>query len=206
MPGFDLTLSAPKSVSVLWALGEPNRRPQVVDCHERAVDAALGYLGEHELLGFGEATPAPKSSRANGFVGAVFRHRTSRAGDPALHSHVLVANLAEGPDGRWTALDARHLYREARTAGFVYQAVLRHELAVDLGRPVRRRRPRPRRDRRHPRRTCAASSRNAAAPSVTRWHAVGCTRAPGAQVVTLDTREAKGLEPKPTPTSASTGR
>lgn len=44
--------------------------------------------------------------------------RTSRAGDPALHSHVLVANLAAGPDGRWTALDARHLYREGRTAGF----------------------------------------------------------------------------------------
>ena len=52
---------------------------------------------------------------------------------PALHTHVLVANLTRGEDGRWTALDARHLYRHARPAGFVYQAVLRYELARSLG-------------------------------------------------------------------------
>ena len=70
---------------------------------------------------------------AAGLVAAAFRHRTSRAGDPQLHTHVLVANLGRGPDGRWSALDGRRLYAHARAASFVYQAVLRAELTRTLG-------------------------------------------------------------------------
>ena len=70
---------------------------------------------------------------AGGLVAAAFRHRTSRAGDPQLHTHVLVANLGRGPDGRWSALDGRRLYAHARAASFVYQAVLRAELTRTLG-------------------------------------------------------------------------
>ena len=66
-------------------------------------------------------------------MAAAFRHRTSRAGDPQLHTHVLVANLGRGPDGRWSALDGRRLYAHARAASFVYQAVLRAELTRTLG-------------------------------------------------------------------------
>ncbi|MBW3575854.1 MAG: relaxase domain-containing protein, partial [Actinobacteria bacterium] len=127
-PGLDLTLSAPKSVSLVWGLGDQATAEVVVGCHDRAVDAALEYLERHAChvrRGHGGATVCD----GEGFVGAAFRHRTSRAGDPALHTHVLLANLAEGPDGRWTALDWRDLYGHARTAGFVYQAVLRYELA-----------------------------------------------------------------------------
>jgi conjugative relaxase-like TrwC/TraI family protein len=64
---------------------------------------------------------------ATGLPAAGFRHRTSRAGDPQLHTHLLVANLGRGSDGRWSALDGRRLYAHARTASFVYQAVLRAE-------------------------------------------------------------------------------
>jgi hypothetical protein len=60
-------------------------------------------------------------------------HRTSRAGDPHLHTHVLVANLVHGRDGRWSALDARLLYTHAKTASFLYQAALRAELTRELG-------------------------------------------------------------------------
>ena len=70
---------------------------------------------------------------ASGLVAAAFRHRTSRAGDPQLHTHVLVANLGRGPDGRWSALDGRRLYAHARAASFIYQAVLRAELTRTLG-------------------------------------------------------------------------
>ena len=69
-------------------------------------------------------------------MAAAFRHRTSRAGDPQLHTHVLVANLGRGLDGRWSALDGRRLYAHARAASFVYQAVLRAELTRTLGRRV----------------------------------------------------------------------
>jgi conjugative relaxase-like TrwC/TraI family protein len=66
-----------------------------------------------------------RSERAGGFVAAAYRHRMSRAQDPQLHTHVVAANMARGADGRWTALDARHIYEHAKAAGAVYQAHLR---------------------------------------------------------------------------------
>lgn len=66
-------------------------------------------------------------------VAASFRHRTSRAGDPLLHWHNLVANLAEGPDGRWTAFVHPDVYQAVRAAGEVFQAVMRAELTERLG-------------------------------------------------------------------------
>lgn len=86
----------------------------------QAAVARRGRGGSHSVLG-------------NGFLAAAFRHRTSRAGDPQLHTHVLVAKMTRGPDGRWTALDARRLYANAKTGGYLYQAHLRAELMRRLG-------------------------------------------------------------------------
>jgi hypothetical protein len=70
----------------------------------------------------------------DGFVAAAFRHRTSRADDPLLHTHVLVANLARTTDdGVWRTLDSRKLFAHAKTAGILYQAQLRFELTRRLG-------------------------------------------------------------------------
>jgi conjugative relaxase-like TrwC/TraI family protein len=132
LPGLDLTLSAPKSVSLVWGLGNQDTARTVVECHEGAVGAAITFLERHACqVRRGHAGADTDAGR--GFIAAAFRHRTSRLGDPTLHTHVLVANLAEGADGRWTALDGRPLYQHARPAGFVYQAVLRYELARSLG-------------------------------------------------------------------------
>ena len=70
---------------------------------------------------------------ADGFVAAQFPHRTSRLGDPHLHWHVLVANMARGIDGRWTALDGQALYRTQRTVGVLFQTAMRRELTERLG-------------------------------------------------------------------------
>ncbi len=140
VPGFDLTFSAPKSVSVLFGLGDAGLSGEVRAAHEAAVGAALGYMerqGAVARRGHG----GTESVLGNGFLAAAFRHRTSRAGDPQLHTHVLVANMTRGPDGRWTALDARRLYVNAKTGGYLYQAQLRAELTRRLGvewGPVRR--------------------------------------------------------------------
>src|SRR5207244_20357 len=75
----------------------------------------------------------PRQLRTSGVVAAAFRHRTSRAGDPYLHWHVLVANMAEGTDRRWSALHGSDLYRHARAAGEIFQAVFRDELTASLG-------------------------------------------------------------------------
>jgi conjugative relaxase-like TrwC/TraI family protein len=130
--GFDLTFSAPKSVSVVFGIGDGQLRAAVRAGHDRAVLEAVGYLDRSAAAvrrGHGGTEVLP----AAGLVAAAFRHRTSRAGDPQLHTHVLVANLGRGPDGRWSALDGRRLYAHARSASFVYQAVLRAELTRTLG-------------------------------------------------------------------------
>ena len=84
-------------------------------------------------VGRDAATNGTVTIGGEGFVAAGFRHRTSRAGDPHLHTHVLVANLTRGTDGQWATLDARHLYLHAKTAGYLYEAHLRAELTHTLG-------------------------------------------------------------------------
>jgi conjugative relaxase-like TrwC/TraI family protein len=130
--GFDLTFSAPKSVSVIFGVGKERIRQAVRAGHDRAVAEALAYL-ERSAAGVRRGQGGARVEPADGLVAAAFRHRTSRAGDPQLHTHVLVANLGRGPDGRWSALDGRRIYAHARTASFLYQAVLRSELTCALG-------------------------------------------------------------------------
>jgi conjugative relaxase-like TrwC/TraI family protein len=130
--GFDLTFSAPKSVSLLHAFGDRDTSKAIVAAHERALDSALGWL-EREACRVRRGHAGAIQHAGAGFVAAGFRHRTSRLGDPQLHTHVLVANLSLGPDGRWSALDARPLYRSLKTAGFLYEAELRAGLTRRLG-------------------------------------------------------------------------
>lgn len=132
VPGFDLTFRAPKSVALLHALGDKEASDQVVSAHDAAVAAALSYLerhASHARRGKG----GKNKIGSKGFIAAAFRHRTSRAGDPLLHTHVLVGNVIKGEDGKWGALDARQLYLQAKTAGYLYQAHLRMELTRRLG-------------------------------------------------------------------------
>lgn len=140
LPGLDLTFSAPKSVSVLYGLADREVTGQVVEAHEAAVAAALGYLEGHACFTRRRVEGVVEQVAGEGLVVAGFRHRTSRAGDPSLHTHCLVANLVNAVDGGgWGALDSRAIFRHSRTAGFVYQAVLRGELSSRLGvewRPV----------------------------------------------------------------------
>jgi conjugative relaxase-like TrwC/TraI family protein len=121
---FDLTFSAPKSVSVLFAIGEPALAGALVEAHESAVDAAVGYL-EREACRVRRGRAGVRREVGEGFVAAAYRHRMSRAEDPQLHTHVVAANMARGGDGRWTALDATPIYQHAKAAGFLYQAHLR---------------------------------------------------------------------------------
>jgi conjugative relaxase-like TrwC/TraI family protein len=130
--GFDLTFKAPKSVGILFGIGEAEIARVLRECHETAIGDALGYL-EREACRARRGKDGLLQVQGNGFVAAAFGHRTSRAGDPLLHTHVVVANRVQGPDGRWTALDARPVYRHAKTAGCLYQARLRHEVTERLG-------------------------------------------------------------------------
>jgi conjugative relaxase-like TrwC/TraI family protein len=133
VPGFDATFCAPKSVSLLYSLGQPETSNEVRNAHDAAVSASLKVL-EHAAARARRGKGGTERIDADGFVAAAFRHRTSRAGDPHLHTHVLVANVVHSPiDDRWSALDARPLYAWAKTAGYLYEAQLRTELTERLG-------------------------------------------------------------------------
>lgn len=131
--GFDLVFSCPKSVSVLHALtGDERVRRIISDAHERAWQAAVAYL-ETEACVTRRGRGGTTRQAGGGFVAAAFRHRTSRAQDPHLHTHVLIANLTATDDG-YRALDGQAILRTHRlAAGYLYEANLRHELTRRLG-------------------------------------------------------------------------
>ena len=130
--GFDVTASAPKSVSVLFALGDDDIRREVLDAHDAAVTALAGWIERHAHTRYrigGEVAVVD----AEGIVAAMFRQHTSRALDPQLHTHLVIANRVKSPDGRWLALDARLIKGDQRTLSALYHAGLRSELTQRLG-------------------------------------------------------------------------
>ena len=132
--GFDLVFSPPKSVSLLHALGDEETRRAVNEAHLTAWQAALGYL-EEEACVTRRGAQGVNREHAPGFVAAAYQHRTSRAQDPHLHTHVIVANMAQSPsDGKWRTLDGEPILKSYRlAAGYLYQAQLRAELTRTLG-------------------------------------------------------------------------
>lgn len=128
--GLDLTFSAPKSVSVLFAIAEEETSTALLAAHERAIDAALSYL-EREACFTRRGRDGAERLRGEGLIAASYRHRMSRAGDPQLHTHVVVGNLTRA-EGRYTALDGRALYEHKSAGGAVYRAVLRAEVCRRL--------------------------------------------------------------------------
>ena len=128
--GYDATFSAPKSLSVWWALtGDPG----LLEAHDVAVAAVLDHLEAR-----GSTTRIRRNnSRAfvdtEGLTMAAFRQSTSREDDPQIHTHVVISTKVRATDGRWYALDARYLKRKQRALGGIYQSVLRAELTHRYG-------------------------------------------------------------------------
>jgi len=131
IPGFDLTFSAPKSVSVLWALGGHPVAAEAKAAHAAAVEAGLGYL-QREACWTRRGAGGREFLKGNGFLAAGYVHRSSRAGDMQIHTHVLIAN-ATFAEGRWTRLHHPSIYEHAKTASYIYEAHLRDELTHRLG-------------------------------------------------------------------------
>ena len=128
---FDLSLSDPKSVSLLAAGSSAEVRAEVQAGRHAAIRLVLGWL-EQEAVGVRRGHNGTDRFRGQGVTAAAFDHRTSREGDPQWHTHVLVQNATLGPDGRWSALDSKRLYAHAMTADRIYHAALRAELTRRL--------------------------------------------------------------------------
>lgn len=130
--GYDLAFSAPKSVSALWALGDEQVSSAVRRAHSAAVQAALDYVDTHASYSR-TGRDGTTQVATDGLVAAVFDHRTSRAGDPQLHTHALVLNKVRCVDGVWRTIDGHEIFAHKKSAGALYQAALRNELTRILG-------------------------------------------------------------------------
>ena len=130
---FDCTFSAPKAVSVLERLAPEELASPARRAHEQAVSSALSYLEREAAVVRRQVDGARVSIAASGVTAAAFVHHTSRAPDPHLHSHVVIANLARDAEGRYSALDARRLFRELGVVGALYEAEMRFLLSAELG-------------------------------------------------------------------------
>jgi conjugative relaxase-like TrwC/TraI family protein len=128
-PGWDMTFSAPKSVSIMALVGDDER---LIHSHEKSVAAALHFL---EKNGAAHQRHGDTPQASDNLLIAQFRHDTSREQQPQLHSHCVILNMTQDTAGRWRSLESRPLYRLHKEAGLVYRSELaRHcrELGYDL--------------------------------------------------------------------------
>jgi conjugative relaxase-like TrwC/TraI family protein len=131
VPAFDVVLRPTKSVSILYGLGDRATGRAVLAAHHAGLAEAVAYLDEH--LGARRGHGGHEHVAGQGLLAVGFDHRTSREGDPLLHTHLVIANRVQGPDRRWTALDGRDLYRHRLAADAIYRATYQRELVRTLG-------------------------------------------------------------------------
>jgi conjugative relaxase-like TrwC/TraI family protein len=130
---FDHCFSSPKSVSLLAAGFGDQLRRQVAEARAEALEVGVGYLERYGIGVRRDHNGTDRHHVQGGVLAVAFEHRQSRLGDPQFHTHVLVQNAAQGPDGRWTALDSDRLYAKLMAADHLYLAAERAALTERLG-------------------------------------------------------------------------
>lgn len=130
-PGWDLTFSAPKSVSVLWSQGDAPLRRAIEEAHRGAVARAIQYM--EETCAFSRRGKGGHIHQRALLTVAAFEHGTSRAQEPQLHTHCLVMNVAVRPDGTTGTLLSLPLYQHKMVSGALYRTELSAQLRQHLG-------------------------------------------------------------------------
>ncbi|MDE0545925.1 MobF family relaxase [Microbacterium sp. C7(2022)] len=135
--GFDFTFSIPKSASVLWGVADASIQEHIVDAHHAAVAHAVAYL-EREVaatrIGATGRDGAVAQVGVAGIIATAFDHFDSRAGDPHLHTHVVISNKVQTLlDGKWRSLDGRPLHAAVVALSELHEALFADELTRRLG-------------------------------------------------------------------------
>ncbi|MGW4849031.1 MobF family relaxase [Nocardia brasiliensis] len=130
--GYDFTFSPVKSVSALWAIASPELAGMIAAAHRHAVTDALAWL-ESEALFTRLGRNGIRQVRVQGAIAATFDHRDSRANDPDLHTHVLIANRVRTTDGKWRTIDGTTIHEAVVTVSEIYDTRLEHHLETALG-------------------------------------------------------------------------
>jgi len=130
--GFDLTFSPPKSLSALWGVADAGTQALVAQAHHAAMRDTLGLL-ERTVAATRVGHGGVASMPLRGIIGTAFDHYDTRAGDPQLHTHVVVSNKVQGVDGKWRTLDSRTLHRATVGLSASYNAFLADHATRLLG-------------------------------------------------------------------------
>ena len=130
--GYDYTFSVPKSVSALWAVADAAVQARIVEAHHAAVADVIALM-ERDVAAtrIGHAGVAQVATR--GLIATAYDHYDSRAADPQLHTHVVIANKVQGEDGKWRSLDGRPMHQAVVAISEHYNAVLADRLTRTLG-------------------------------------------------------------------------
>nr|WP_184829977.1 MobF family relaxase [Jiangella mangrovi] len=130
--GYDLTFSVPKSVSVLWGLADVGTQAMIVHAHHDAIADVIALL-ERDVAMTRTGTGGVAQIETLGVAATAFDHYDSRASDPQLHTHVVIANRVQGRDGRWRTLDGRPMHAAVVALSEHYNSVLADHLTRALG-------------------------------------------------------------------------
>ncbi|MBP2527340.1 MobF family relaxase [Rhodococcus sp. PvP104] len=130
--GFDFTFSPVKSVSVLWALADEQTSSKIAALHHEAVAEALAWAEDNAVY-TRIGRQGIEQVKTRGLIASEFTHFDTRGGDPDLHSHVLVANKVQGPDGRWLSLDSRAIHQMHQAISARYDAILHDKMSRRMG-------------------------------------------------------------------------
>lgn len=120
--GYDLVFTPPKSVSIAWGLGDEQLRRGIESAHERAIQDVIRHLEKNVVMTRRGRNGVRQIDTAGGVIGTKYRHWDSRAGDPNLHDHVVIANRVQGVDGQWSSIDGRMLYQYGVECSELYNA------------------------------------------------------------------------------------
>jgi Ti-type conjugative transfer relaxase TraA len=126
-PGWDLTFSAPKSVSVVWGIAAPEQRAAIERAHTLAVTRTLAFAEEQNLFITRRGHDGKERESARPII-ATYLHGTSREADPQLHTHAFVLNVAAREDGSYGTLETKPLYEWKMALGAAYRAELAEEI------------------------------------------------------------------------------
>ncbi|WP_063000597.1 MobF family relaxase [Nocardia jinanensis] len=130
--GFDLTFTPVKSISAVWALASQQDAAEIEAAHHAAIADTLAFI-ERDVLRTRVGRHSVRQVEVAGLMATAFDHRSSRAGDPLLHTHVVVSNLVKRGDGQWGCIDGRAMYKWKVTASELYNSRLEHHLELRLG-------------------------------------------------------------------------
>ena len=131
--GFDLVFTPSKSVSIAWGLGDKQLRKDIEAAHEHAIQDVVRHLENNVIMTRRGHNGVRQIDTKNGIIGTKFRHYDSRAGDPNLHDHVVIANRVEGEDDKWSSIDGRVLYQYGVECSELYNSRVQQYVTEKTG-------------------------------------------------------------------------